>query len=260
MKERIIKNIKESKKYDSICEDTINRICDEEIKKYNKEKDIIHSIKNKLHQITGSFLISDIFRKFNQFKKNGETIDFNHLLSLHSSTKERLSFYTELFDDIYNCVGKINSILDLACGLNPILFAQYLSLNNLSIEQYYAEDINSDLLKIIDFYAEYSKLFIETKHSDLLCEVPKYNVDVVFLFKIIPLLEQQKKNYFVDLINSLNAKYIVVSFPTKTLSGKNVGMLDNYKKIFDQFLEQNRVNKIFEKRYFNELIYIIMKD
>ena len=255
-KERILKEVLTSKKYSSICVETVERICQEEMGKYKKEKEIIKSVKNRLHQISDSFFADNAANKIKRLEK-GEEIDYLALLKLHSSTNERIDFYEELYDDIFATTGKVDSLLDIACGLNPIMLGEYNRQRNQRINHYIAEDIHTTALAIVQHYYEERKQPIVLKEADILSGIPSTAVDVVLLFKIIPLLEQQKKGYYRELIQGLQAKYIVVSFPTKTMSGKSVGMQESYTKQFDEFVETSGFRTVFTKSYSNELVYII---
>ena len=91
--------------------------------------------------------------------------------------------------------------------------------------------------------------------GDVLYKVPEYECDVVFLFKILPLLEQQKKGYSKYLIDNLNSSNFVITFPTKSLSGKDYGMYNFYRN----FMRENFTyyDFIFESEYKNELLIIL---
>jgi hypothetical protein len=55
--------IKSSKKYNSVCDETILRISENEIGKYKSDKEVIKSVKTKLHQITGAFIGGEEIKK-----------------------------------------------------------------------------------------------------------------------------------------------------------------------------------------------------
>jgi 16S rRNA (guanine(1405)-N(7))-methyltransferase len=59
-------------------------------------------------------------------------------------------------------------------------------------------------------------------------------------------------------MQAVNARYLAVSFPTRTLGGRSVGMAGNYARWMDEHLPRDMaVADRFETR--NELFYIIMK-
>lgn len=258
MEDKIFNLVKASKKYGSICDETIYRICCEEFPKYKKEKDVVKSVKNKLHQISQSYM-SDGFSRFLKCLGNNESVDFTELMKLHSSTNERLSFYNEFYDDIFSVVGSVGSILDIACGLNPIMLGEYLLKNDYKLEAYIAEDININALEAVKCYYDKTNRPVVVNASDLLTKIPKVSVDVALMLKLVPLLEQQKKDYYKHVLNELSAKFVVVSFPLTTMSGKSVGMLGNYKSLFDDFLVSGNFRLLFTKVYDNELLYVITK-
>jgi 16S rRNA (guanine(1405)-N(7))-methyltransferase len=258
MDDNIFKEVKNSKKYNSIYDETIRRICAEEQSKFNKRKEIVKSIKNKLHQISKSYFLGSFSREIKRLD-NGEEIDINNLLKAHTSTNERLSFSEEFYDDIFGVVGKVDSILDIACGLNPIMLGEYFSLKGFEVKEYIAQDINLGALKAVNCYFDVAKRPVTIEASDLLITIPAVSTELALLLKIVPLLEQQKKDYYAQVINDLQTGYIVVTFPTKTMSGKNVGMSDYYRNLFNDFILSSDFKVLFTKEYDNELLYILAR-
>ena len=51
---------------------------------------------------------------------------------------------------------------------------------------------------------------------------------MALLFKLLPLLERQRTGSAMDVMNAVDAGWLVVSFPTRTLGGRNVGMAAQY--------------------------------
>ena len=88
---------------------------------------------------------------------------------------------------------------------------------------------------------------------DLNVEIPSEAVDVTFIFKFMPLL---KKSEQLNLLNKLNTKYIVVSFPTRSISGKNVGMKENYSNNFKELIKGHFII-VGEIEFQNEILFII---
>jgi 16S rRNA (guanine(1405)-N(7))-methyltransferase len=258
MEDSIFREVKSSKKYSSIHDETIRRICAEEQPKFNKRKEIVKSTKNKLHQISESYFLDSFSREIKRLDKS-EVVNYNNLLKTHASTNERLSFYKEFYDDVFDVVGNVDSILDIGCGLNPIMLGEYFGSKRFSINEYIAQDINLDALEAVKYYFDFFKCPVTIDASDLLITIPSASVKLVLLLKIVPLLEQQKKDYFARVINELNAEHIVVTFPTKTMSGKMVGMTEYYKSMFSGFISASDFRVLFSKEYDNELLYIIAR-
>jgi 16S rRNA (guanine(1405)-N(7))-methyltransferase len=87
-------------------------------------------------------------------------------------------------------------------------------------------------------------------------EMPGENADVAFLFKLVPVLEQQKKGLAYRLIKSLNAKTAVITFPIKSLSGREKDMAKFYSSRFEQDLPEG-FSIMRKETVGSELVYII---
>ena len=142
--------IKASKKYNCICDEIIIRMVKNEIVKYNSEKDVIKSVKTRLHQITGAFIDEDSMKQafgllltLNDQSMNEK---IKKILSLHTSSMERMSFMEEIYEDIFSITGNDGAILDIACGFNPFFLPLFLKTNKI---MYYATDINVKLIDLI---------------------------------------------------------------------------------------------------------------
>ena len=98
----------------------------------------------------------------------------------------------------------------------------------------------------------------EIHHGDLLCKnsIPFGHFSMALLFKILPLLDRQQAGSADRVLSEISAQYIVVSFPTRTLGGRNVGMAENYSRWMEAHLPEGReIAGQFETD--NELFYIL---
>ena len=66
--------------------------------------------------------------------------------------------------------------------------------------------------------------------ADVLVSVPEVRADVAFLLKTLPCLERQQEGAGVEVLRSLNARHVVVSFPTQSLGGREKGMYEHYRE------------------------------
>ena len=55
--------------------------------------------------------------------------------------------------------------------------------------------------------------------DDVIANCPTQAVDIAFVLKTIPCLEQVDKTAGIELLNQLQARNIVVSFPVHSLAG-----------------------------------------
>ena len=76
------------------------------------------------------------------------------------------------------------------------------------------------------------------------------------MFKLVPVIEAQSPGRSLELMKGLNAEYIVVTYPVKSLRGKSKGMEKNYSESFERMISGN-FNIIGRKVVGNELVYII---
>ena len=169
------------------------------------------------------------------------------------------AFYSQIFAHL----NAPKTVLDLACGLHPIAFAHYAPAA--PSVTYYAADIYTDLaaflntafpLLEIQGRAFTADLLAEEVSTTLLEEVGE--VDVVLLFKILPLLDLWDKSASARLLDGLPTKQIVVTYPTQSLGGNRCGMSRNYTQRFTE-LTANTGWQITPLEFPKEIGFVITK-
>lgn len=239
-----------AKKYKYICPDTIIRTLNECRQKYKKEKDIEKAAREKLHGISCAFLSEAEYRRaLNLCNAEKTEENLSALLSCHASTRERLPIASmdALYRRIFSVTGTPNALLDLACGMNPL----YLCFRYPDM-RIRCEDVSGQCINVICSYAE----GIDARMGDMIVSVPSERFDVALLFKVLPLLDRQQSGSAERILGAISAKYIVCSFPTRTLGGKNVGMEANYSAWMNAHLpEKLQICDSFSTE--NELYYIL---
>ena len=143
------------------------------------------------------------------------------------------------YDMIFEITGKPKSVLDLGCGYSPL----YFSFKDI---KYYYADIGHDYIK--------DKGFIFDLLNDDYNKLPE--VDVVFLFKVLESLEFFKRNISKEVISRLKAKYIVVSFDKKSLSG---GEIKKKGRIWFRIMLRELKLNYKTLDYENEIFFVIKK-
>lgn len=255
MQQEIKNHILGSKNYSGLCESTIDKLIDRETPKFKKKKDIEQSVRAKLHAWVNMFYINpDKLLKNVEITNNNEF--WKELLNLHVSTKERVEFLEEFYSDIDKFIGNSHSILDLGCGFNPIAYFLYSKYSNID---YTAIDVEKNGIELLKNYFEKTNRKAKAEVIDILDFKSEKEYDMVFLFKILPLLEQQTKGFSKKLLKVLKTKYLCISFPTRSLSGKNVGMYTKYKKDIEELLKESDYSLVFEKEYKNEVLFVLQK-
>ena len=258
MNDPMLEKLLHSKNYQCVCPDAVRRIYAECCQKYKKPRDAEKAAREQLHGLTGAFLTRDesaaCLRDMQVWATDGRSdADLERALTRHASTRERLPLarMDGMYAHIFEVTGAPSSVLDLACGLNPL----YLGARGISCT---GVDVSGEAVKDVNACAADYGLPIRAVCADLLCEnaVPAEHYELALLFKILPLLERQRCGAAMDVMRAANAKYLAISFPTRTLGGRNVGM----EGIFSAWMEGHLpVNRRIAARFTeeNELFYIL---
>ena len=260
--QEIINSVINSKKYSTISYEIVERISVEMSKRYKKKKDIIAETKKQLHIIYESFLTSNcqLVAKDKIEKYNGlnllEDIDFSkELLSLHVSTKERIGYESEIYSYISQFISEECILADVGCGFNP--FALPFFINRPS--KYFAYEISVDTVDVLNLYFDkVEKKAYKASILDAVSSVPPEHINMMFAFKLLPLLQQQKKGRAIDFLTQASFDNAIVSFPIKSISGKNKGM----EEFYSSFIEDNlpsTITIIDRVVINNELFYALKK-
>lgn len=267
--EAITGAVLEKSKYQNISEDLLRMIAQMELSKGRTYREAVKEVSARLHQVAAGF-----FKKkprYTEWIKNFQQLpcDLNHeavrvlckkIMQQHSSTAERLPILDEFFYQVLDEVQPITSILDLACGLNPLAMS-WMPLNQETT--YFGCDIFHDLT---DFLNSFSKTF-GVKGGFEPCnllnpafgKIPLIETQVTFILKTLPCLAQLDKNAALNLIEKIPSQYVLVSYPVASLGGRPKGMPQNYE---NQFWELVSTKKSWQIRTFNfqtELAFLIRK-
>ena len=211
-------------------------------------KSLVKAVRARLRRVYGVFRSGD---------KKGDTIT----LKTHSSTQERLSFYSELYAKLFAITGTPRVILDLGCGLNP-LSVPFMKLKK---AMYYAYDINVQEIGIISqFFRQWKKTSLSFEGKASILDISDTSAvqnlphaDICFLFKVTDALDRNKGHSASEqLITAIPSKYIILSFSTKTLSGKP--MTAPHRKWVEWMCQRLGYNYTILK-FENEIFYVMEK-
>lgn len=208
------------------------------------EKIIISDTRAELRKISGRF---QAFSK--EWKNRFELLEQNNipaLLKTHSSTAERIDFYPKLKEFIASL--NVNSILDIGCGINPIALASKGTC-------YYACDINEEELALIgEFFKSRGingKIFVCDVEKTQISSLPK--AELAIIFKVLDIIPNKIK-VTESLLSNLGSKYLLFSFSTKTLSGKQMKFPRRFW--LERIIKKRNLNyKLFSSP--NEIFYFI---
>ena len=251
-------------KYKSIAEGFVIRLSDEAISKGLTGKPAVKYVRNKLHQVGGAYFKHKIDYAAEQAQlaqlppnRHSDQVAAycQKMFRSHSSTAERLPIINEFFHACLEPIAPVTSVLDLACGLNP-LAVPWMPLADSA--QYDACDVYGDMLGLIQSFFMHINLEGRTSTCDLVSVIPVQKAQVAFLLKSIPCLEQMDKTIGLRVLEGIQTQHILVSFPVHSLGGKNKGMQNFYGEHFNDMIK-NKPWNVREFQFKTELAFLVSK-
>ena len=239
---RIVEELKASRKYGSVCNEVLIRIASWAAGVTTSERQAVKAAKRKLHQIHGCYFDTACRRTLTRHIEHLCSDQPEHeiksvchdILALHQSTRERLPILDSAFRTVLGDVSGVGSVLDIACGLNPFAIP-WMKLP--ADTRYTAVDIDTDLIESINRF-----LGAVRRPQTALCRdvmVPaKYSTDIALILKALPCFEQQEKGAALRLLSSIEAQRIIISFPARSVSGREKGMRIHYGAFVDKLADQ----------------------
>jgi len=156
------------------------------------------------------------------------------MLRLHASTAERLPFLENFYATCLASISPVHSILDLACGLNPLALPWMPLAEDCT---YLACDVLQPMIDFLNAFFESYRINGQAFACDLTSCIPDHRVQVAFFLKTFPLLDQIDKTLSRRLLEGIHAEHILVSYPAKSLGGRSKGMPANYTTAFYRLIE-----------------------
>ena len=240
--EDVLHLVTQNARYRMVNPAFIRRIARQEIDRRASLKEVVKSTRNKIHQVAGAYLEGGMDFPAWLASLGGVPGGIGdpalrevcrQLMVHHSSTRERLPILDQFYEEILGDLAPIHSLLDLACGLNPLALPWMPVAQDL---KYFAYDLFSDLANFLNHYFNQVEVDGHAGVCDLTQEIPAEQVQVALVLKTIPCLEQVDKTLGMRLLQSIQAESIIVSFPAQSLGGRKKGMVENYTAHFEQLL------------------------
>ena len=283
----LIASVRSSSKYAAISEAMIRSIGLRELAVRRNLKEAIKATKNKLHQVAGAYLdarlpydewlallgsVGDGRRTTDDGRRvtSDESLSNSvlgtqssaltqvclEIMRHHASTRERLPILESFYTTTLASLGPVRSVLDLACGLNPLALPWMPLAPDAS---YYACDIYADMIAFLNGFFAHAGIRGQARVCDLAAGAPGDQVDLALVLKALPPLDQQAKHAGRDLLRALNARHILVSFPAHSLGGRGKGMAENYEQRFRALADAEGWS--IERFVFpTELAFLVRKD
>jgi 16S rRNA (guanine(1405)-N(7))-methyltransferase len=260
--EDVIRQAASSDAYRDIHPDVIRRIAESEARKGYKARELVKSIRSCLHQVGGAYQpdainpqrFAEELMILPRELASPELMSFcRKKMGSHTSTKERLPFIERFFYETLGDLQPVKSVLDVACGLTPLAISWMPLAAN---AHYMALDMYTNLAKTLSIFFEHTGIHGEAVCGDVITHPLDYPVDVALILKTLPCLEQQQKGAGLAVLERIQAKHILVSYPLRSLGGNRKGMGATYEADFNMMAE-NRDWKFKRFEFPNELAFRI---
>lgn len=261
---RLVAEVRQSAKYRAICPALIASLGERELAQ-SSLREAVKTVKRKLHQVGAAYALQPMrytawLQALTAAQAQGEEslrAVCRQIMAAHASSRERLSILDRFYAEALAPLGPLDSVLDVACGLNP-LAAPWMPLAPGA--RYVAYDIYTDLMPFLQGFMDLIGLHGEALALDVLRDLPTHEaMDCALLLKAIPCLEQLDPMAGARLLRQLPARHMLVSFPVASLGGRRKGMPMHYEQHLQALLagEAWRVQRFaFE----TELAFLISKD
>src|SRR5262249_1710980 len=220
--------------------------------------------KNTLHQVGGAYQESRIdyraglgaLRKAARAEDEGAwRAACADLMRQHSSTRERLPVLERFHSTMLADIAPIGSVLDIACGLHPLAIP-WMPLAPEA--EYYAYDIYEDMVGFLNEFMALARCRGRAEVVDVTALGATPEVDLAFILKSIPCLEQIESGAAVRLLDAVRAEHLLISFPVHPLGGKSKGMADQYEARFRD-LAAERGWFVARYQFATELAFLISR-
>lgn len=228
---------------------------------HKKIKDIKQAVKKKIHNIVAPYLGDPDYEQAEielqtAFQQGEAAIkEFcKRMLNVHASTRERLPIMEKFYEQLFSATGQPNSILDLACGLNPFV----LPWMGIPVStQYFAYDLHHPRVNLINAFFRSVNREENAFYQDILVQPPKIEADLAFFFKEAHRFDQRQRGCNRAFWLSLPVKKIAVSLPTTSLTGKHDKMEQHQRLVYDAIQDLNW--SVQEIVLSSEILFILQK-
>lgn len=261
--QQVIEAVQSGSGYRAISRDLVERMARTEMRKRSSLKEVIKATRSALHQAVGAYReCFDPVKLQKELAVLGSETDEGMVKAFclkamrsHASTQERLPFLELFYQQVLEDIAPLRSVLDLACGLNPLALP-WMPLTKDA--PYHCYDVEEDLVRLDREFLLRQGRAGESGVCDLTTRIPVHRVHLAMLLKTIPVLDQQDKQASQRVIDSLQAEHLLITFPAKSLGGRAKGMPATYEARMMQLVE-GRPWTWRKFSFATELVFIITK-
>lgn len=214
----------------------VRTLAAQELAKGRSVKEAVKATKNRLHQVAGAY--GDDRPDYAAWSRTLEAAGGDAgalrtacraVMAHHASARERLPLLDTFYVTLFAGLPPVTSLLDLACGLNPLAIPWMPLAPGAT---YTACDVYADLAAFLDGCWPHLGVQGRAFVHNLLDGPPLVRADVTLLLKTLPCLEQLDRSIGLPLLDAIDARVLIVSFPGQSLGGREKGMRQTYAERF----------------------------
>ncbi len=227
----LVAAVRASAKYDRLSSEVIRRVGAHELAVRRSLKEATKATKNKLHQVGAAYMPQPMhytrwLQELEQARQEDRLADAcRRIMQAHTSTAERLPILSQFYATTLGSIAPVRSVLDLACGLNPLALPWMPLAKGAS---YAAYDMYEDLAAFLQGFLSMTDIAGRAEAVDVLHMEAIEPVQVALLLKALPCLEQIDKTATAHLLEAVAAEHLLVSYPVHSLGGRAKGMVAHY--------------------------------
>ena len=259
-----VEEVQASRKYRSLHlpPDLLRDLLQHELTAGHSQKEAEKLARQKLHNLVAPYLgdpdypqaVMLLEEAFASRDPAGQEQVCMRLLQAHASTRERLPILEEFYSALFLVTGLPSSILDLACGLNPLAFP-WMGLP--PSVRYIACDIHQPRLDLLNRFFQHQGMNALAEQRDVLADPPPYRVEVAFFFKEAHRFEQRQRGCNRAFWQAIQAHWLLVSLPSVSLGGHH-SLRERQRRLVYGVL-QGLAWPVVELEIGSELIFCIEK-
>lgn len=260
LQDRFISEITASRKYRELGlpREMLEALFEQESQRYRKPEEVLQSVRKKLHTMVAVYLgdadYAALQPAFAAAAGNRPALKELCLqaLTAHASTRERLGYQAEMYQALWQKIGKPQSLLDLACGLNPFAFP-WMSLPDTT--RYLAYDFHQPRVELINTFFAAWGMAGKAFQQDILLHPSAERADAALFFKEAHRFEERQKGCNRGFWQKLNVRTLLVSLPVRNLTGSR-SILSRQRQLMERTLAG--LNWPMEGMIFeNEVVFIL---
>lgn len=247
-----------------MSEETIRALAEQAWPEHRKRKALDKAVRRRLHGIAATHLGDpdyealgrELARALARGDEAAERAACERALQQHLSTRERWPYLAEFYAAIFEHTGVPDTLLDLACGLNPLALP-WMGLPRQT--RVLAYDVHEPRVAMLDAYLRARGQAGGAEVRDIVLRPPAEPADVALLLKE---LHRLQRNYSLGPVHvdaawlaSVPVRRWVISLPAVSAHGGR-GLVERYRGMMERLVE-GRGWPMHELRFEHEVVFCL---